>query len=106
MLKKMLHAQVGLAAQAGLARPARRRPGHDDVVAHGHLVHALADGDDLARALVAEDGRGGLGQRPVHGRQVGVAHAGGVDLDPDLAGTRVGHLDVVVDVDDLPCRPR
>ena len=61
----------------------------------------VAHRDDLARALVAEDGRRRLGQRPVHGREVGVAHTGGVELDLDLARARVDDLDVVVDVDDF-----
>ena len=39
------------------------------------------------------------GQRAVHGRQVGVAHAGGLDLDRDLARTGWQRLDVVDDLE-------
>ena len=66
------------------------RPGDDHVVAHGQTGDALADGGDDAGALVAEDERGGLRDGAVHGREVRVADAGGLDLDRDLTRARVG----------------
>ena len=59
-------------------------------------LHTLAHLDDLARALVSENGRSGLRQGPVHRRQVGVAHPRRMDLHLDLAGTGIAHLHVVV----------
>ena len=58
------------------------------------LRHAGADVDDDARALVAEDRREealgiGAGEREL----VGVADAGGLDLDQHLAGLRAFEVD-------------
>lgn len=64
------------------------------MVTDGDLGHPGPDLDHLAGPLVAGHEGGGLGDEPVHGRQVGVADAGGVDLDPHLSGRRVGDLDV------------
>ena len=55
---------------------------------------ALADGDDRARALVAEDGGDGDAHGAVGQGQVGVADPGGGEPDPDLAGAGVGQVDV------------
>ncbi len=54
---------------------------------------ALPDGDDRARALVAEDGRDRHPHGAVGQGEVGVADAGGGEADPDPSGARVGQLD-------------
>src|SRR5690606_33328618 len=60
---------------------------------------ALADLADDARTLVARDERGRLRDRAVHAGHVGVAHAGGVDLDLHLARADRAQLDVVDDLE-------
>ena len=56
--------------------------------------HAGADVDDDAGALVAEDrGKQPLGVGARQGELVGVADAGRLDLDQNLAGTRAFELD-------------
>jgi hypothetical protein len=80
-------AQVGLAAQAELALAAFRRVQRNDMVAGLQPRHLALQHD--ARALVAQHGgeqafRVGAGQREV----VGVADAGGLDLDQHLAVAR------------------
>ena len=87
-------AEVGLARQAGRALPAFRRVERDDVVALLHRGDAGPDVDDDARALVAED----RGKQPfrIGARQrefVGVADAGGLDLDQHFAAARALELD-------------
>jgi hypothetical protein len=87
-------AQVGLAAQAELALAALGRVERNDVVALLERGHAGADVDHDARAFVAEDGREdafrvGAGERVV----VGVADAGGLDLDQHLAELRSFEVD-------------
>ena len=70
----------------------------DDVVALLHAGDARADVDDDAGAFVAEDGREepfGIGARA--GELVGVADAGGLDLDEHLAGARPFELDLLDD---------
>ena len=80
-------AVVGLPARAVGALAALGGVEGDDVVARLQALDARADVDDDACALVPEDGGEepfgvGAGQREL----VGVAHAGGLDLDEDLAG--------------------
>jgi hypothetical protein len=82
-------AQIGLARQAGRARPAFRRVERNDVVALLDRRHARADVGDNARALVAED-RGKQTFR-VSARQrelVGMADAARLDFNQNLTGAR------------------
>jgi hypothetical protein len=88
-------AEIGLAREARRALPAFRRVERDDVVALLHRGHARPDVDHDARALVAEDCREqpfGVGAR--QRELVGVADAGGLDLDQHLAGLRPVELNV------------
>jgi hypothetical protein len=79
-------AQVGLAREAGGALPAFRRVKRDDVVALFHAGHARPDIDDDAGAFVAEDRREQTFRVGARERElVGVADAGGLDLDQHLA---------------------
>lgn len=86
-------AQPHLAERAGVAGAAGGGPVEDDLVAGRDVGDALADGDDGAGTLVAEDG----GQRHPHGAvgqgQVGVADPGGGEPHPDPAGAGLGQLD-------------
>ena len=91
-------AQVGLARGAALALAALRRVERDDVIACFQRPDAGADVHHDARAFVAEDRREqalriGAGERVL----VGVADAGGLDLDQHLAGLRPLELDRVDD---------
>ena len=74
------HAVVARAA--GVAEPRHRDP-----IADRHLGHARAELDDDADALVTGHERRRRLDRPVavRGVDVGVAQAGGLDLDADLA---------------------
>ena len=88
-------AQIGLARQARRALPAFGRVERNDVVALLHAGHARPDIDDDAGALMAEDRREqafgvGAGKREL----VGVADAGGLHLDQDLAGFRSLEVDL------------
>ncbi|GEM_PF-6769646 len=83
---------VPLQAVAALA--ARRHPAQHDVVADGERGDAFAEFGDDARALVAHDERGGgVPLTPLH-VEVGMADAGGGDLDAHLARLRGGERDV------------
>ncbi len=62
----------------------------DDTFAALIASYALADGDDRAGHLVAEDARGGMGAG-VDLFQVGPADAASGDLDEQLAGADGGH---------------
>jgi len=87
-------AQVGLARQAGRALPAFRRIQRNDVIALLHAGDAAADIDHDARALMAEDCRKqpfGVGAR--QRELIGVADAGGLDLDQNFALARPLELD-------------
>ena len=53
-------------------------------------VTSLPDLGDDARTLVAGHERHALGEAAVHGVHVGVAHAGGLDLDPHVGRPRAG----------------
>src|SRR5690606_27821213 len=89
-------AQVGLAAEAGLALPALRRVERDDVVAGRHAGDAGADLEDHAGALVAEDDREqALRVGAGAGEVVGVADAGRLDLAQHLAGARSLEVDLL-----------
>jgi hypothetical protein len=88
-------AQIGLARQARRALAAFRRIERDDVVALFDAGHARADIDHDAGALMAEDRRKqpfrvGARQREL----VGVADAGGLDLDQHLALPRAFEVDL------------
>jgi hypothetical protein len=72
-----------------------RRVERNDVIALLHARHAGADVEDDAGALVAEDGgkqalRIGAREREL----VGVADAGGLDLDQHFAGFRAFQIDL------------
>ena len=87
-------AEIGLARQAGRALPAFRRVQRNDVIALLDAGDALADVDHDARAFMAEDRRKqsfriGAGQCEF----VGVADAGGLDLDQHFAFARPLELD-------------
>ena len=87
-------AEIGLARQAGRALPAFRRVQRNDVVALLDAGDALADVDHDARAFMAEDRRKqafriGAGQCEF----IGVADAGGLDLDQHFAFARPLELD-------------
>ena len=71
--------------------PAEQRRVDGDVVADGQGLDAGADGDDLARELVAGHDRvGGGRKRAVGNVDVGAAHAAGADADDDLLGPWLG----------------
>ena len=91
-------AQVGLAAQARLTLAAFRRVQRNDVIADRDRGHARPHFDHHARALVPQDrGEDALGVQPVQRIGVGMADAGGLDLDQHLAGARP----LQIDLDDL-----
>ena len=86
---------AGLVAGAAVAAlPTRRHPRQHDVVAHREGGDALAEFDHHARTLVPHHQR--CGRLPVAALdvQIGVAHAGGGDLDADLAALRTCEVDV------------
>ena len=83
-----------LPREAGFALPAFGRVERDDVIALFELADARPDIDDDAGALMAEDRRKqplGIGAR--QRVFVGVADAGGLDLDQHLAGARTVEID-------------
>jgi hypothetical protein len=87
-------AQVGLARETRRALPAFRRVERDDVVAGLQRGHARPDLDHDAGALMPEDSREqalGIGARKRE--LVGVADAGGLDLNQHLAGLWAVELD-------------
>ncbi|MGZ2469432.1 hypothetical protein ACVJMZ_005019 [Sinorhizobium medicae] len=87
-------AQIGLARQAGGAGAAFRRIERDDVVALPDAGDARADIDDDAGALMAEDRREQPFRiRPRKREVVGMADAGRLHLDQNLAGPRPFELD-------------
>ena len=81
-------AQLGVAAQAEEARPARRDPREHDVIAGTYRRHIGAGGRHHARALVSEDGRQRVRNRAVLDREIGVAHAAGRDAHLHVARSR------------------
>ncbi len=87
-------AQPHLAERAGVAAPAGRRPVEHDGVARRDMGDALADGEDRARALVAEHGRHRHPHGAVGQRQVGVADPGGGEPDADLPGAGLRQFDL------------
>ncbi len=78
-------AEVRLVVQAEPADAARGDERRDDLVALVEAGDVLADLDDRARALVAEDRAGHDADVAVLQRQVGVADAAGAELDDDVA---------------------
>jgi hypothetical protein len=72
-------------------------PGDADAVALLDVGHAGADGRHEAHALVAGDERRLRLHRPVAlgGVEVGVADAGRLHRDLDLAGAGLGHRDLI-----------
>jgi hypothetical protein len=82
-------AEVGFARQAGFALPAFGRVERDGVVPAPEAGDAGTDVDDNARTLVAEDRRKEAFRIRARARElVGVADAGGLDLDQYFAGLR------------------
>lgn len=73
-------------------RPAVRE-GQEDRVARLYVRDGRADGDDDAGAFVAEDGVGAGGEDAGGAGEVGVAEAGGVDLDEGFGGEGEGEED-------------
>ena len=78
-------AEVCAPGEAVLAAAAVGDKGEDDPVADVQGRHALAQVDDGAGALVAEDGGGRDDALVLHVVQVAAADARRADLDPDLA---------------------
>ena len=70
-----IETEVRATLEAEAAAAARRRECQDHVLADAALGHAVADGLDHARALVAEDDRERRGPLAVHVRQVAAADA-------------------------------
>ena len=66
------------------------------MVAGLNIGDSLADGlDDTGALVTQDDGEGTLGILAGEGVGVGVAHAGVVDLYPDLMGLWRGDLDIL-----------
>src|SRR5205085_653684 len=79
------------------ADAAAPRPVHEHAVAFVERSDTLADGRDRARRLVPEREGKVPRQRslgPLLEMEVGVAEAGGLDLEDDTAGRRLRRLDV------------
>jgi hypothetical protein len=90
-----LLAEVGLGVQAVFALPALGGVERDDMIAGLQRGHALAHLQHDARALMAEDrGEQPLGVRARKREVVGVADAGGLDLDQNLARLRAVEVHV------------
>ena len=88
-------AQIGLAAQAAFALPTLGRVQRDHMVPDGHRGHPRPDLDHHPRALMAEDARKNpLRVQTVQRIGVGVADAGGLDLDQHLPGPRPLQIDL------------
>ncbi|MEH2471598.1 hypothetical protein V1284_003042 [Nitrobacteraceae bacterium AZCC 2299] len=91
-------AEIGLLAQAAFALPAFRRVERDDMIAGFHRADAGPDLANDAGAFMAEDrGKDALAVKPVERIGIGVADAGGLDLDQHLAMLRT----LEIDLDDL-----
>ena len=90
-------ADVGPAFEAAPAAAAAHVEGEADMVAHLHVVHARAQLDDLARALVAQHDRHRTRPVAVDQRQVGMAEPGAAHLDQHLA--LAGRIEI--DFDDM-----
>jgi len=87
-------AEVGLARQAEFALAAFRGVEGNDVIAGFQRGHARTHVQHHARALVTEDGREStLGVGTGQGVVVGMADAGGLDLDQHFPGARAGQVD-------------
>jgi hypothetical protein len=90
-----LLAEVRLGVQAVFAFPAFGGVERDDMIAGLQRRHALAHLQHDARALMAEDrGEQPLGVRARQREVVGVADAGGLDLDQNLARARAVEVHV------------
>lgn len=85
-------AQPGLEQRTGVATAAARCPVERDAVVRRDMGDALADRDDGARALVAEDGGDGHPYGAVVRREGGVADVGG-EGDPHPAGAGLREFD-------------
>src|SRR6185436_12558946 len=81
-------ADIGPPFEAAPAAAARDVEGEADMVAGLDVVHASADLDDLAGALVAQHDRRRPWPVPVDQRQVGMAQAAAAYLDQHLALAR------------------
>ena len=73
---------------------ATRQERHHHALADGHVVDAVADPLDDSGRLVPEQHRRGPHPVAVHHRQVGMAHAGGLDAHQQFVGAGRGQLDV------------
>ena len=71
------------------------------MVADLQVVDALADLHDGAGTFVAEHRGERQRQRAVRDREVGVADAGGAELDPHLTGLGIGEIEIH-DLERLP----
>ena len=88
------HAQIGLAAEAIFALPAFRRVERDDVIALFQAGHAGPISTTMpAPSWPRIDGKMPSGIAARQGELVGVADAGGLDLDQHLAGARSLEID-------------
>ena len=93
MQDEPVRAEGGPPREALAAAAARRLDRERDPGAHGQPLDALANGLDLAAALVAEHDRRGV--RVSRRRDVGVADAGCEHPHPHLARAGPGHLDTL-----------
>ena len=88
-------AQRPEALQTRRALATCRDEGKDDVITLGDVGDSLADlGDDTGAFVAAECGqpdRGGSGRQVI----VGVAHAGGMQLNLDFVGDGIAQLDLI-----------
>src|SRR6516164_6243793 len=87
--------KVGLARQTRGALPTLGRIERDDVIALLHARHPGPNIDHDARALMSQDGRKqSLRICPGKRELVGMADAGGLDLDQHFAGLRTFEIDL------------
>ncbi len=80
--------------EAAGARSAAWQEGHDHTGPERQVGDLRADSPDEPRGLVAEQHRHGPRTVAVDDREVGVAHAGGLDLDQDLGRPGVVQLEL------------
>ncbi len=94
-------AQRELASKARHAITARDDDGADDVIADPHIGHPRTHLGDDAGALVTHHGWQRDRKPTLEHRHIGVAHAGGHQLDEDLPRSRFRRFDVLdLDVTD------
>ena len=88
-------AEVRGAAGAPPALAAGRPPADHDTVSGGDVIDALACSFDDAGSLVPEQHRERMVVAGPHDVEIGVAHAGRLDPDADLAGTGLVEVDLL-----------